>query len=335
VGLSWLTARHVFPANRFIRLAVPAFIALLPQASFYAINNDVLAPLAGGAAFWLLLQWWEAEMPAPRLAAATGLALALAFLTKISSLPLLMVAGVFLALRFCSLARQEKSRAALPSFLVLAACAALPMAAWICWCKTNFGDYTGTAQKTVLLGWTHKPFSEWFHHPLFTPGGCWTFLSGNLATLWQGEVLWHGRTLALPGMNGFYVLSTLILLALALLALLRPPGLVPPAPCAALWLAFGFLAATLGFYALLSVQFDFHNCFYPSRARPFFTSGRLMLGLLIPFLLLLASGLDRALQPVGLAAKYLLLAAWLLFMLTMEVVTDWAVFQSDYNWFHL
>ena len=38
---------------RFIRLAVPALIACLPQTTFYAINNDILTPLTFGAAFVL------------------------------------------------------------------------------------------------------------------------------------------------------------------------------------------------------------------------------------------------------------------------------------------
>jgi hypothetical protein len=149
-------------------------------------------------------------------------------------------------------------------------------------------------------------------------------------------MFWHGRALALPVMNLFYAVSTLVLLAATLVALFQQRfSLSPPIQRTALWLAFGFLAVAFGFYALLSVQFDFNNCFYPSRAHPFFTSGRLMLGSLIPFLILIACGLDCILGRISLNVKLLILFMLLLFMLAMETVTNWAVFTSEYNWFHL
>ena len=47
-------------------------------------------------------------------------------------------------------------------------------AVWLAWCKHAFGDFSGTAAKIQFLGWTHKPFAEWWHHPIFTPHGFWT-----------------------------------------------------------------------------------------------------------------------------------------------------------------
>ena len=65
-------------------------------------------------------------------------------------------------------------------------------------CKLVFGDFTGTAAKIQFLGWTHKPFGDWWRHPIFSPHGLWTFLSGLLATFWQGELFWHRQPLVLP-----------------------------------------------------------------------------------------------------------------------------------------
>ncbi len=53
------------------------------------------------------------------------------------------------------------------------------MAAWMAWCKINFGDFTGSALKIQFLGWTHKPFAEWFHHPIFTRAGLLVFSEGK------------------------------------------------------------------------------------------------------------------------------------------------------------
>ncbi len=89
------------------------------------------------------------------------------------------------------------------------------------------------------------------------------------------------------------------------------------------------------FLGFLSIIYDFHKCFYPSREYPYFTSGRLMLGALIPFLLLFVFGLDHVLSGFGNAGKFLVLAAIILFMLISEIITDWLVFSSQYNWFHM
>jgi hypothetical protein len=335
VWLGWLAAKKVFPENHFIRLAVPALVSFLPQTAFYAINNDIFSPLTFGAAFVLLLNFWEAEIPSVRLAAATGLALAATFLTKISNLPLLVVAGIFIALKIFRLARNGKLPAAARSLWFLSVCAGLPAVAWMAWCKSSFGDFTGSAAKIQFLGWTHKPFAAWFHHPIFTVSGLWFFLKGNLASFWQGELLWHRQPLASPAVDLIYVLLTLGLLLLALKTLLKRPAAYSSPQRAALWFSFANLAALFGFFALLSVKYDFQDCFYPSREHPFFVSGRLLLGALLPFLILFAAGLDHALGKFSERTKSLALTALLMFMLVSETVIDWNIFPNDYNWFHL
>ena len=225
VWLAALAARNVFPENKFIRLAVPALTAFFPQSVFYAVNNDIASPLAFGAAFVLLLKFRGMETPTAKIGAATGLALAAAFLAKTSNLPLLAVAGFFLALKIFSLARRGKLRASFPALLVLFVTAALPAAGWMAWCKMNFGDLTGSNLKIQFLGWTEKPMAEWFHHPVFSGAGFWFFVKQNVATFWQGEELWHREPLAIPAVDLVYVALTLGALALTLAALLgRPPA---------------------------------------------------------------------------------------------------------------
>jgi hypothetical protein len=334
VWLGWLAARNTFPDNGFIRLAVPALISCLPQTSFYAINNDVLTPLTFGAAFVLVLKVWDAPAVSPRLAAATGLALAAAFLTKTSNLPLLAAAAVLLAVKVLRLVRNGESRTSSAALLVLFVAAALPMAAWMAWCKINFGDFTGSSLKIRYLGWTHRPLVDWLHHPLFSASGGWYFLDHNLASFWQGEQMWHRAPLALPAVDSVYVVLTLGALAFTLAAWLRrPPPFTNPQQ-AALGLGFLCVAAALAFFAWLSVKYDFQGCFYPSRAQPYFVSGRLMLGLLIPFLLLFTCGLDRLMVYFHNSTKFLVLFAFLAFMLASEITIDTPVFANGYNWFH-
>ncbi len=335
VWLGWFAARKIFPENSFIRLAVPALIAFMPQTTFYAINNDIFSPLTFGTAFVLLLCFWETDIPSVRLAAATGLALAATFLTKISNLPLLAVAGIFIGWRIVRLAQHGKLRPAAAALGILGLCAGLPMAAWMVWCKINFGDFTGSVLKIQSLGWTHKPFAEWFHHPIFTASGFWYFLKGNLSTFWQGELLWQRQPLAIPAVDSVYVVLTLGTFAFTLAAMLRRPSPFTTPQRAAVGFSFACLAAAFAFFALLSVKYDFQNCFYPSRAHPFFVSGRLMLGMLIPFMLLFACGLDRLMKSFQNNTKFFVLCALLAFMLASEITIDWKIFPNEYNWFHL
>jgi hypothetical protein len=104
----------------------------------------------------------------------------------------------------------------------------------------------------------------------------------------------------------------------------------------ALWLGLGSGVAAMAFLGFLSILYDFGDCFYPSRAFPYFATGRLMLGALLPFLLLYVYGLDRALSCFKNAwIRPLILAGMILFMLISQIAITWPVFFSEYNWFHM
>jgi hypothetical protein len=336
VWLGYAAVRLVFPEREWVRLGVPALLAFLPQTAFYSIQNDVLSPLCFGAAFIGLVKWLRADVPGVRLGVLTGLALAAAFLTKISNLPLLAVSGLAVLYKIWGLIKAGRLRAAGPALAALAVCAGLPMLAWLAWCNYAFGDFTGTAAKIQFLGWTTKSFGEWWSHPIFSPHGLWTFLSGLLATFWQGEMLWHRQPLASPAVDTIYAIASLGFVSVAVIGLLSRSPATSPSQRQALWLSFGCVTAAVVFLGFLSIIYDFHDCFYPSREHPYFTSGRLMLGAAIPFLLLFLSGLDQALSGVkNQWLRPMVLAGMILFMLIAEAATDWRIFPNDYNWFHL
>jgi hypothetical protein len=336
VWTGFVAARLVFPESRFLQLGVPALLAFLPQSAFYSIQNDVLSALCFGAAFICLVRWRQAEVPGARLGAAAGLALAATCLTKISNLPLLAVSAVVVLFKVGRLARAGKLRAAGPALAALALCAGLPMIAWLAWCKHNFGDFSGTAVKIQHLGWTYKPFIEWWHHPIFTPHGLWTFVSTLLATFWQGELLWHRQPLAWAAVDVIYTLLSVGLVGAAVIALLSDASVATARQRQALWFGFWSFIAAVGFLGFLSILYDFHDCFYPSRAHPYFTSGRLMLGALIPFLLVFLYGLDRVLSRVkNNRVRPLVLLGMISFMLISEILIDARLFPNAYNWFHM
>jgi hypothetical protein len=330
VWLGWLAARVVFPGSFFIRMGVPTLIAFLPQVSFYTTDNDTLSPLSFGAAFVCVLCWLRNESPSLRLGAITGLAVASVFLTKMSNLPLLGAAFIAIFFKLFLVARSKQPSRNLPAYWVLFACAILPMAAWAAWCKLYFGDFTGSAGISQAAGVTIKPFSQWWQHPIFTPHGFWFFLSGNLATLWQDEKLWHGQPYSLPPVDLIYTLLSIVFIAMAICSIKGTDA----SQRRGLWFALAALAASFAFFGFLSIIYDFHDNFKPSRELPYFIMGRLMLGVLLPFLLLFIFGLDSALKKFGNTGKFAALGALVLFMIVTEVATDWPIFASQYNWYH-
>jgi len=331
VWTGYIAARLVFPENPLIRLGVPALLAFLPQSVFYSIQNDLLSPLCFGGLFVCLIKMFQADTLKIGWGAATGLMFAATFLTKMTNLPLLAVAAVIIAFKVRQMVRDGKWREALPALIAMAFCAGVPMEIWMTWSKSAFGDLLGSGVKVRMLGWTVKPFAEWWHHPIFSPSGFWIFFSGNVESFWRGEIVWHRQPLAFASTDLLYILLTVGLPVLAMF----PHAARSTVQHRALWTGAGCCAASLVFLGLLSAIYDFHNCIYPSREHPYFTSGRLMLGTLIPFLLLLVCGLDRAMKQLSPRAKAALLVGFIVFMLASEAAADLPAFSSQYNWFHL
>jgi hypothetical protein len=337
VWLGWVGARLVFGDDLFPRLAVPALIAFLPQSAFYSIQSDVLSPVCCGTVFVCLVRLLRGDACTVPQGLGTGLALASCYLAKSTNLPFL--AAAVLALGFIAWERQRsgKLRTSWPSFAALAICAAVPAGLWMAWCQQHFGSLTGSQPKVTVLGWTVKPFGEWWHHPLFTVPGLWNFFSKLTASFWQGEMMRHGRPLEAPLVSAAYVSITWLFLAAAVFFGARRSGLVSPLQRRALGFSLLSVVAMVGFLGGLSIIYDFHDCFRPSRAEPFFTSGRMILGVLIPFLLLLVYGLERMLNllRLGLRAKLCALAGLVAFMSLAEITVNWPVFSKSYNYFHM
>src|SRR5215813_15108762 len=176
VWLGYITARTIAPEWMDLRMGVPLLLALIPQNVFYAMNNDVLSPVCFGALFLCVLQWLRTDRPTLLLGTFTGLAVAATYLTKLSNLPLIAVALVAIIAKL-RLAKRQKSKTALAAFGMLILWASIPVGSWIIWTKYQFGDLTGSAAKITLLGWTKKPLSDWWQHPIFTLQGIWFFWS--------------------------------------------------------------------------------------------------------------------------------------------------------------
>jgi Predicted membrane protein (DUF2142) len=333
VWLGYVTARAIAPERTDLRIGVPLLLAFIPQSVFYAMNNDVLSPICFGVLFLCVLQWLRTNAPSSLLGALTGLAMAATYLTKLSNLPLIAVALVIVVARSLGFIRQ-KPRVGLITLGALIFCSAIPIGSWMLWTKLHFGDVTGSTAKIGLLGWTRKPLSEWWQHPVFTPHGFWIFWSDLIASFWRGEVNWHGQLLRWRAADGFYAISSLLFVPAAIVGLRKQPGLTLFQRQAIGSAVLIFLAG-VAFLLLLSIQFDFGNCINPSRAHPYFTSGRLLIGALIPFVVCYVYGFNWLCSRINAALPLILLGFVVLFVTVSEIFVNRSVFVSEHNWFHL
>lgn len=333
VWLGYVAARTIAPERLELCIGVPLLLAFIPQNVFYAINNDVLSPLCFGALFLCILQWLRANAPSFLLGVLTGLAAAATCLTKVSNLPLVAVAlAVIVAKSIAIILRTH--RTGVIALVAMISCAAIPVGTWILWTKFHFGDFTGSTAKIGLLGWTRKPFHHWWQHPIFTPHGVWTFWSDLIASFWRGEVSWHGRPLHWRWADGFYAVSSLLVLAAATVGLRKQAGLSVFQRRAIGSAILTFLVG-FAFLALLSIQFDFGNCINPSRAHPYFTSGRLLSGALIPFAVAYVYAVSWIFRRINTVLPLMVLGLIVVFVTTSEILVNRVVFLSEHNWFHL
>lgn len=342
VWLAYVAARIIAPDRLELRIGVPLLVAFIPQNVFYAMNNDVLSPLCFGVLFLCVLQWLRMDAPGSLLAAVTGVAIACTYLTKLSNLPLIVVAVAVVLARLFAISRQTP-RAGLTAFAALLLCAAVPIGGWIVWVKLQFGDFTGSAAKIAFLDWTRKPFVEWWQHPIFKPAGLWIFWSDLMARFWRGEVKWHGGQFDWQIADRVFAISSLVFIASAILGLRKQFGL-SAFQRQAIAVAILTVAAGVAFLGLLSIQFDFGSCVNPSRSHPYFTSGRLLSGALIPFALSYVYGISclcrlatsrfRQAHWIDTASALAVLGTIIVFSQASEIFITRPVFASEHNWFH-
>ena len=329
VALAYRFARRFYPDRPFIRLAVPTLLAAFPQDVFFGINSDAASPLAFLGALFLLLVWRDRARPAPWLSVATGLAIATSYLVKVSNLAILVVAALIL-LEQARRALRAGPRAARDVALCFVA-AAVPIAAWLAQNVVRFGDLTGSAAKVQALGWTTKPAGQWLHHPIFTPAGLAHFVAGLIPFTWRGETVWHLQTLSPRACDVFFIICTLTFLAAATWRAVRHRR-DDASPDAYLFVAVGVSVLLL---AGLSIPFDFGHCWYPSREFPYFISGRLIMGALVPFLILLARGIEGATARLPSITRGATVAAIVVASLIPQARLIAATMPNAFNWFHL
>jgi hypothetical protein len=331
VWLSWLFSRGFFRDNFQERIAIPLLAAFFPQDIFYAITGDVLSPVVFAAVFFMLLKIglseksWKYHLFAGMLVAAT-------FLTKASNIAIIPLAALVILIKIIRAYRQKQIKQYLPALIAFAFTATIPIAIWLGRNYILFGDAVGAAASAKSRTWTIKPLSEMFNHPILTRSGFIHFIFELIKRFWRGEFIWHARIIASAFMDRFYVISS----GVFLFSLILDKGRSDRSCRTALAGSLFVVIVSIAFLAFMSMRYNFGTCIYPSVDKPYFTSGRLIAGVILPFLFLYVDGLRRILSKLRCDSALLFVVGIIVAVITIsEIVLSWSVFASPYNWFHL
>lgn len=333
--LAYLLCRTVSPNNIPMQAGVLLLLTFFPQDVFYGINSDVLSPLLCLLSLYMLFQIVNRER-SHLFHFLTGTAVAATFLTKLTNVPVIIIFAAVLVIRSRKLLHEKRFKDQWAKLLLLVSASSLPIIFWLIRNYLNFGDLTGNAAKMNHLGWTVKPFAEIWNHPIFTFSGIAYFITDLLKTFWRGELVWGMQVIASAVTDYFFVISSLIFIPAGMIHTLASKDGYSPEHRVLNYTSALILFLYIFVLAALSVTFDFGACFYPSRENPFFTSGRLILGALLPFLILYWDGLSLMVTTISKRLNPVIVALLVgLFIMVAEIYLTYPVFESGYNWFHI
>jgi hypothetical protein len=334
VWLSYCFVRRVYPENMFLSVAVPALIAVFPQDVFFGMNRDVISPTLWAGALLLMVDTIEDKPTSYRSLLFASLLVGFGFLLELSNFVLYVA---WMGTLWCWLRRSQTSARYKSWVTGLSAIAAfVPPLLWMGRNYLVMGNLTGAQAKIRYLGWTMKPLSEVFHHPLFSFHGLEFFLRWVTFTFWCGEYRWHGLLMQSVVADWFYFLSTAVFLFIFVLDFAYRRTVFSSLQKWVAWQTLFAVAGSIFFLSAVSVAFDYHDSGYPSQALPFFVSGRIISGVLLPFMLMYAGGLEAITKRVRRwISPTVVLACLLLLITASEIRVRRAVFSSPYNFFSL
>lgn len=334
VWFSYRAAQVCFPEGVLQQIAVPLILTFFPQDVFYSINVDTISPLSFAISFLMLLQiYFENKSYCYYLSA--GLMAAATLLTRMpnAAMPALLFAIVILKIK--KLRNEQKVRKYLPRLGVLLAAAVIPVGIWLIRNYIVLGNLTGTADKMKFWGWTVKPLSKLLDHPIFTVNGLSYFLAELTRTFWRGEFVWHLERVAWWGTDLFYVVSSAVFMAACGIGIIISRHRTKRKYRFVLIMSFLVVGVSVLLLAVSSLLYDFNGCWAPSREKPYFTAGRLISSVLLPFLLIYTDGLERVFHRLGKRVTLLVIIIIVIGITLSEIWLTREILNSPYNWFGL
>lgn len=330
ICMAFFFVKAYLPNDMTLMLGTPLMITLLPQDAFFQIGNDVLSPLVFLIACYFLFKVIFNQKVKFYVFIIAGLFTALAFLTKHSNIPIYLIMSIAIFARLKYIRDDGARTRGISGIALLALIGVAPSFLWVIRNYAVFGDFSGFGQRIAMLGWTRKTFGSWFAHPMFCPNGLFVFLRDLTVKFWRGEYFWHARPIFSTIADNFYFFSTVLFLASAIVNLFRERDRRLDV------LLLLILVTFILQLAYLSIAFDFGSCYYPSSAYPYFTSGRLILGVLVPFLILYLKGYQFLVRKVRIGKiihPFILLVIVMVAINVIEIKVNLPAFSSARNWF--
>lgn len=334
VILAYFLGRILPYRDSAMAFGVPLLVAFMPQDVFYSLNSDLLTPIPSGIAFLLMVRIALGKNSSWMHYAALGLSISAALLTKLANIPLLFMTAVLLIVQVVRYGRTAISKRSIAAACAFCTCLVIPVCLWVVHNHLTIGDWTGTGHKIELLGWKYKPLSDLLPHPVFSLSGLSYFLDEIFTQFWRGEFVWQLDPLGIGFVDSIYSLSTIFLLLTACFILIRMQG--SSGEKTTVFVSLAGIALALCYMALLSMMFDFGDCIYPSTAKPFFTSGRLILCVMFPILFCFTWSIDRiATRFTGKFRGIFFVLALCALMTLSEAYLIIEPLGSAYNFFHV
>lgn len=331
-----VVAAHRFCRTYFtdaVACCVPAMVAAFPSTIFFSINNDVLCPLLVLVALWKMLSWYQDQGRTGNSVLA-GLAVAACLLTKLTNIAVALVCVFVIAAKLIQGMRRGELGKQIPSAAALVFWAFVPFLCWMIYNRVQIGDWTGTSEKVRHLGWTPNSWEAIWSHPLWTRTGQQAYWTRFCTSFFAGDMNWHGD----PWMRFFplnvFAWISFVVAVIGIVSYVRKS--IRPFNQNSFLQGIASTIMILGsivFLWYLSVRFDFGACVYPSRNYPYFNSGRLAYGILVPFLAFFSCGVET-LTGNNKRATALLLAVSILILVPAQVMLFQQSFGSQSNWFH-
>jgi hypothetical protein len=335
IWVSYLFVRKAYPRRIFLCLGVPALLAVFPQDVYFGLSRDVFsAPMSAIALLLMLMAVEEKEPKSSWLMITSGALVGLTFIDSLANCVLYfaLAPSLWVWAHCSSMPLRKKARIAtgcVVSSLVLPGI-------WMLRNRVVMGDFTGSRAKIEYLGWTVKPLWQIFSHPLFSFGGSYYFLRNLGETFWCGEFVWHLERMHWPFAVRLYLISSVVMLVAVAVQFFRHWKENTINQRLIQIQCFLVVFGSVVFMASISLLFDYHNCYYPSAEHPFFVSGRIISGALVPFALLYLLGMEFLLAPIR---KWLSPAVVLAFLMLFITITEFqlrrVVFASANNFFAL
>jgi len=325
--LAWFSMQvlQLVFVHELVGLAGGILLIGVPQSIYYFINIDILSALSAVWCFYAALQF---TLKSNWLwAILLGVASAFAILVKASALVAVSTSFLLVLLYLKPTTLTKLKLIGLSVF----SCLALLIPSFIYRTHAGVGLFA-TKSKIEVLTWKEKAIGDYFPHVLSSLGGLREYFSQTWKTWWIGESLWNGAPIYDDSWKVYFaIVMAIFLIAFLLITILnrREHSIRQMMRYTSLLCVFGYFLL----FAYLSVKYDFGDCVYPSKYFPVFVSGRLLLGMLIPFLFILTDTIATLFKKTSWVVLVVALTIGVVH-LTIEIVEVNAVFSDSKNYYH-